>query len=89
VTDADFKTIATVWAAIEPLSGRELLYAQQIQPDSVTNIIIRYFTGLSSKDRFLHVDRKTNVKRRYNIENISDTEELHEQMVCKCHEVTT
>lgn len=35
-------TIATVWAAIEPLSGREREAAQSIHPDISHQITIRY-----------------------------------------------
>lgn len=38
-------TVADVWANVEPLSGRELWHAQQVQPDVTHRITIRYARG--------------------------------------------
>jgi len=35
-------TIATVWAAIEPLTGRELLAAQSVQSEVTHQLVIRW-----------------------------------------------
>jgi len=39
---ASWATDDTVWASIEPLSGRELLRAQEVQAEVTTRIRIRY-----------------------------------------------
>jgi SPP1 family predicted phage head-tail adaptor len=44
-------TLLTIWAHIEPLTGKELFYAQQIQAEADTKISIRHYDGLTSKDR--------------------------------------
>jgi SPP1 family predicted phage head-tail adaptor len=42
-------TFATVWASIEPLSGRELLQAQQVQAEVTHRVRMRYLHGVTSK----------------------------------------
>lgn len=39
-------TVATVWAAVEPLSGREFLDARRQEAEVSTRIRIRYRAGL-------------------------------------------
>jgi SPP1 family predicted phage head-tail adaptor len=47
--------IATVWAAIEPLSAREFIAAQTTQSQIVARIVIRYRDGLDASMRLVHV----------------------------------
>ncbi|MBU5214564.1 phage head closure protein [Heyndrickxia oleronia] len=42
----DWISIAEVWAAIQPLRGRELFSAQQVNSEVTTRITIRYRTGI-------------------------------------------
>ncbi len=44
-----YTTIATVWAAVEPLIGREYLESKKEQGEVTTKIRIRYRTDLTSK----------------------------------------
>lgn len=46
-------TIATVWASVEPLSGRELLSSQQIQGETTHRIRMRYLSGVTVGSRVL------------------------------------
>lgn len=46
-----WSTVATVWASVEPLSGRELLAARDVRADVTTRIRIRYRTGITPKMR--------------------------------------
>lgn len=39
-------TVATVWAAVEPLAGREFLEGRALDAEVSTRIRIRYRTGL-------------------------------------------
>jgi SPP1 family predicted phage head-tail adaptor len=41
-----WQTIATVWGAVEPLRGRELFAAQQIQAEITHKITTRYHEGM-------------------------------------------
>lgn len=46
--------VATVWAAIEPLSSRELLAQRREVSDVSTRIRIRYRSGVSAAMRVVH-----------------------------------
>lgn len=54
---AGWEDIATVWASVEPISGRELLAAQQIQGEITHRIRCRYRDGLTAADRALFKGR--------------------------------
>lgn len=47
--------VATVWAAIEPLSAREFIAAQTTQSQITARIVIRYRDGLDASMRLVHV----------------------------------
>jgi SPP1 family predicted phage head-tail adaptor len=40
-------TVTTVWASIEPLSGRELDRARQVQPDTTHRVRFRHQPGVA------------------------------------------
>lgn len=49
-----WQDLAYVWAAIEPLSGREFVSAQAEQAKVTTRITIRYRDDLTAKMRLYH-----------------------------------
>jgi len=51
----EWAEVATVWAAIEPLSAREFIQSQAVQAEIVARIVIRYRTGLDASMRLVHV----------------------------------
>lgn len=67
-------TLATVWAGIEPLSGREYLSAAHIQADVSTRIVMRGIPGvtLTPKDRIRYGARLFDIKQivDQNAENV-------------------
>lgn len=46
--------VATVWAAIEPVSGREFIQSRAIQAEIVARIVIRQRDGLDAAMRLVH-----------------------------------
>lgn len=50
----DWTTIDTVWAAVEPLSARELIAAQAVQSKVTGRIVIRYRDALAADMRIVH-----------------------------------
>lgn len=52
-----WKEFATTWAAIEPLSAKELLYAQSMQSRVVARVTIRYRPGVDPAMRIVHMLR--------------------------------
>jgi SPP1 family predicted phage head-tail adaptor len=47
-------TLATVWAAIEPLSAREFIQSAATQSEITARITIRYRAGLTADMRLVH-----------------------------------
>ena len=48
---------ATVWAAVEPVKGREFWESQQINAEITTKVTLRYLAGVKPKMRILHDTR--------------------------------
>lgn len=49
-------TIKTVWATIRRASGNETIIGEQLKNKDAYAIIIRYYDGLTTKDRLLWKD---------------------------------
>jgi len=47
--------VATVWAAIEPLSAREFIQSAATQSEVTARMVMRYRDGLTLDMRFVHV----------------------------------
>lgn len=54
-TRQEWVEVATVWAAVEPVSAREFIQSQATQAQVSARIIIRYRDGLDSSMRLVHV----------------------------------
>lgn len=54
ISTTEWETVATVWAAIEPLSGNSFLAAQATQAKATARIVIRYRAGLDASMRAVH-----------------------------------
>lgn len=46
--------VASVWAAVEPLSAREFVAAQAVQSNVSVRITVRYRPGITAAMRILH-----------------------------------
>jgi SPP1 family predicted phage head-tail adaptor len=73
-----WSTLATVWAKVDHLSGRELLIAQQISPVITYEIMIRYRSDMSTKYRIYYNGMY------FNIIDIKDLDNRHEWLFLKC-----
>lgn len=49
--------ITTVWAAIQPLSGREYWAARQVNAETTTKVTILYRRGVTAEHRILYGSR--------------------------------
>ena len=74
-------TFATVWAAVEPLMGREYLLAGQISEAISTRFRIRHLAGVTAAMRISY-DSKT-----YAITTVIDVNEEHREMILMAGEV--
>lgn len=70
-TDVD-----TVWASVEPLSGREFLDARQMQADVTTRVTIRYLAGVIPSMRVKYGTRTLDILGVVNREERDRTMEL-------------
>ena len=78
----EWHDVATVWAAIEPLRGREYWAAAQVQSEVTTRIRIRYRSGIRPDMRVLYGGRV------FNVTAVIDPEERHHELQLMCKEVT-
>ena len=74
-----WKRVATVWADVRPLSGREYFSAQQVQSEVTTQIWLRHIEGIkpTMKVKF--------GKREFEIISVLNTQErdVSLQLMCK------
>jgi SPP1 family predicted phage head-tail adaptor len=73
-----WSTLATVWAKVEHLSGRELQMAQQVSPNINYEMTIRYRSDVTT-------DQRINYGGKYfNIRDVKDLDNMHQWMFLKC-----
>lgn len=73
--------LATVWAAVEPLSGRELLEGQSLDVEITTRIRLRYRAGIVPEMLVVHDTHS------YNIRSVINSFERKRELVLLCDEV--
>ncbi len=76
-----WSTFATVWAAVEPLSGREYLAAQQATATVDTRIRIRYFAGVLPEMRIVYGSRT------FEIVSVINVKEVGRELQIMCREI--
>lgn len=76
-----WSTVATVWAAVEPLRGREMFDAEQVQAEISHRVILRYRSGLDSTYRLLLASRVLQ------IQTVIDVDERHRELHLMCREM--
>ncbi len=74
-------TTYTLWAAVEPLRGREYFDAATVQSAVDTRIRIRYHADLDTKMRVLWGTRI------YDVYSVIDLWESHKEMHLMCQEI--
>lgn len=79
--DGNWDDFKTVWASVEPLSGKEFYAAEQSQSEVTHKIRCRYFSGISPAMRILHGDGK------YHIVSIIDWQLRHESFLIMVKEL--
>ena len=76
-----WSTVATVWAAVEPLRGREFFDAEQVQAEISHRVVLRFRSGINSSMRLLHLSRVLHIQA------IIDVDERHREMQLMCREM--
>jgi SPP1 family predicted phage head-tail adaptor len=72
---------ATVWASIEPISGRERLLASGTQADITHRIRMRYRSGVAPRMRV------TFGTRHFDIVSVANREERNRELELMCQEL--
>lgn len=79
--DAHWTDVATTWAAIDPISGREFYAAEQSQSEVTHKVRLRYRPGLTTAMRISWEGRLLKIL------SIIDWEERHESLLLMCKEL--
>ena len=73
--------VATVWAAVEPLRGREFLEAQMAQAAATIRVRIRYRADLTPEMRVVYGSQLLNIRA------VIDVEGRHRELWLMCEEI--
>lgn len=76
----------TTWAAIEPLSGREILQAGGMEGVYTHRIRTRALRGLTESMRIKFIDGFTGITRYFNIIAIRNVEFMNSEIQINCEE---
>jgi SPP1 family predicted phage head-tail adaptor len=74
--------VATVWAAVEPIRGREYFQAAAVNAENTVRFRIRYRPGIMPNMRALYNGRT------FNIQSVIDVNGRHREIQLMCLEVT-
>lgn len=81
-----YSTYSTVWAHIRPMSGRELMNAEQPVGEITHQVTIRYDANVSVEDRIRYYDNKKAAYRYFDINYVGDRDERNAMLVLMCKE---
>ncbi|HFR4183360.1 TPA: phage head closure protein [Bacillus cereus] len=76
-----WQDIVKVWAAVNPLRGREFWQAASVNAENTIRVEIRYRKGITNNMRILYGERILEIT------NVIDVEEKHKEMHLMCKEV--
>ena len=76
-----WSTAARAWANIEPLAGRELLHAQQVNAELTHRVTMRYMSGVDPTDRIAFGSRTLEVV------SVINPDERNKELVLLCKEI--
>lgn len=75
-------SLGTVWASVEPLSGREYFAAAQMQSEVSTRIVIRPISGVTLTPK----DRVKFGSRYFDIQSVINRDERNRELQLLCVE---
>lgn len=73
-------TYATVWGAVEPVSGRELLAGDRVAAEASVRVLVRYLSGVTTRHRVLFGSRLLEIVA------VIDRDERHVELELLCNE---
>jgi len=77
-----WEDVATVWAAVDQLSGREYAAARQTASEATVKVTVRYRPDVAADMRVLYGNRI------FEVSWIADPKEQHKTLILYCSEVT-
>ena len=85
VTDT-FTTLATTWASIMPISGRELIGSGGVYAENAVRIRTRFVSGVKPSGRVVYTE-SASLTHTYEINHVNDTGMLGKELELICSEV--
>lgn len=82
VEETSWKDVATVWAKVEHLRGREYYAAAAVQAENTVIFTIRYLTGIDTRHRIRFRDQS------YNIITVDNLQYQNRYQVIRAQEVS-
>lgn len=76
----EWQNLDSVWAEVVPLSGREFTQSMQPQADITHTVVIRYYDGLTPRDRVRFGSRVLE------IDSVVNRDERNEMLTLQCIE---
>jgi SPP1 family predicted phage head-tail adaptor len=76
----EWVTFATRWASVEPLEGRELFEAHQVNAEVSHKIRLRWLADIVPKMRVKFASRY------FTIDSVTNPAERNEELLMMCHE---
>ena len=77
--EKNWTAFASVWASIDPLSGRELLQYQQMNAELSHKIVIRYNSSVNTRCRLVFGQRIFDINVVKNLEERN----IEQELLCK------
>jgi SPP1 family predicted phage head-tail adaptor len=84
-----FEDVVKVHASIEPLSGNELLRAEQFEASLTHRVRTRYYPGVKPHWRIRYDDDRADITRVFDIKSVIDPEERHRELELMCEELVS
>jgi SPP1 family predicted phage head-tail adaptor len=81
-----YQNAISAWAAVEPLTGRELFAAQQTQSEITTRIRMHWQRGITERMRVVHVTsyRTPRTQDVYDVLAVLDDRSQHQELQLMC-----
>lgn len=75
-----WQTVATRWGGVEPLSGREAAHSKQVHQDTIHEVTLRYYAGLTAKHRLVYDGRQ------HEIISVTNKSKINHEHIVLCKE---
>jgi SPP1 family predicted phage head-tail adaptor len=81
IVSKQWVNLMTVYASVEPLSGREYWQAAATQSENTVKFLIRYKQNITSDLRLIYNNKS------YDVKSVIDPNEAHKELILMCAEV--